>query len=156
MSALPTIGQAAPSFTLPRDGGAQVSLSDYSGKIVVLYFYPKDDTPGCTTEAIDFTADIDAFAKAGAVVLGVSRDTVKKHEKFRDKHSLRVALLADEDGAVCEAYGVWGEKSMYGRTYMGIDRTTFLIGPDGKIARIWEKVKVKGHAAEVLAAVMEL
>ena len=156
MSALPTIGQAAPSFTLPRDGGAQVSLSDYSGKIVVLYFYPKDDTPGCTTEAIDFSADIDAFAKAGAVVLGVSRDTVKKHEKFRDKHSLRVALLADEDGAVCEAYGVWGEKSMYGRTYMGIDRTTFLIGPDGKIARIWEKVKVKGHAAEVLAAVMEL
>jgi len=156
MSALPTIGQAAPSFTLPRDGGAQVSLSDYSGKIVVLYFYPKDDTPGCTTEAIDFTADIDAFAKAGAVVLGVSRDTVKKHEKFRDKHSLRVALLADEDGAVCEAYGVWGEKSMYGRTYMGIDRTTFLIGPDGKIARVWEKVKVKGHVAEVLAAVMEL
>jgi peroxiredoxin Q/BCP len=156
MSALPTIGQAAPSFTLPRDGGAQVSLSDYSGKIVVLYFYPKDDTPGCTTEAIDFTADIDAFTKAGAVVLGVSRDTVKKHEKFRDKHSLRVALLADEDGAVCEAYGVWGEKSMYGRTYMGIDRTTFLIGPDGKIARVWEKVKVKGHVAEVLAAVMEL
>jgi len=156
MSALPTIGQAAPSFTLPRDGGAQVSLSDYSGKIVVLYFYPKDDTPGCTTEAIDFSADIDAFAKAGAVVLGVSRDTVKKHEKFRDKHSLRVALLADEDGAVCEAYGVWGEKSMYGRTYMGIDRTTFLIGPDGKIARVWEKVKVKGHVAEVLAAVMEL
>ena len=156
MSALPTIGQAAPSFTLPRDGGAQVSLSDYSGKIVVLYFYPKDDTPGCTTEAIDFTADIDAFAKAGAVVLGVSRDTVKKHEKFSDKHGLKVALLADEDGAVCEAYGVWGEKSMYGRAFMGIDRTTFLIGPDGKIARIWEKVKVKGHAAEVLAAVMEL
>ncbi len=137
MSALPTIGQAAPSFTLPRDGGSEVSLSDYSGKIVVLYFYPKDDTPGCTTEAIDFTADIDAFAKAGAVVLGVS-------------------LLADEDGAVCVAYGVWGEKSMYGRTYMGIDRTTFLIGPNGKIARIWEKVKVKGHVAEVLAAVMAL
>ena len=156
MSALPTIGQAAPSFTLPRDGGSEVSLSDFAGRIVVLYFYPKDDTPGCTTEAIDFSADIDAFAKAGAVVLGVSRDTVKKHEKFRDKHSLRVALLADEDGAVCEAYGVWGEKSMYGRTYMGIDRTTFLIGPDGKIARVWEKVKVKGHVAEVLAAVMEL
>ncbi len=156
MSALPTIGQAAPSFTLPRDGGSEVSLSDYSGKIVVLYFYPKDDTPGCTTEATDFTADIDAFAKAGAVVLGVSRDTVKKHEKFRDKHGLKVALLADEDGAVCVAYGVWGEKSMYGRTYMGIDRTTFLIGPNGKIARIWEKVKVKGHVAEVLAAVMAL
>jgi len=156
MSALPTIGQTAPSFTLPRDGGANVSLSDYAGKIVVLYFYPKDDTPGCTTEAIDFSAELDAFAKAGAVVLGVSRDTVKKHEKFRDKHGLKVALLADEDGAVCEAYGVWVEKSMYGRTYMGIDRTTFLIGRDGKIARVWDKVKVKGHVAEVLAAVAEL
>jgi peroxiredoxin Q/BCP len=156
MSAPPALGQAAPSFTLPRDGGSEVSLSDYADRIVVLYFYPKDDTPGCTTEAIDFSADIDAFAKAGAVVLGVSRDTVKKHEKFRDKHGLKVALLADEDGAVCEAYGVWGEKSMYGRTYLGIDRTTFLVGRDGKIARVWEKVKVKGHVAEVLAAVMAL
>jgi len=156
MSAPPSLGQAAPSFTLPRDGGSEVSLSDYADRIVVLYFYPKDDTPGCTTEAIDFSADIDAFAKAGAVVLGVSRDTVKKHEKFRDKHGLKVALLADEDGAVCEAYGVWGEKSMYGRTYLGIDRTTFLVGRDGKIARVWEKVKVKGHVAEVLAAVMAL
>lgn len=156
MSARPAIGQAAPSFTLPRDGGSEVSLSDYADRIVVLYFYPKDDTPGCTTEAIDFSADIDAFAKAGAVVLGVSRDTVKKHEKFRDRHGLKVALLADEDGAVCEAYGVWGEKSMYGRTYLGIDRTTFLVGRDGKIARVWEKVKVKGHVAEVLAAVMAL
>lgn len=156
MSAPPALGQAAPSFTLPRDGGSEVSLSDYADRIVVLYFYPKDDTPGCTTEAIDFSADIDAFAKAGAVVLGVSRDTVKKHEKFRDRHGLKVALLADEDGAVCEAYGVWGEKSMYGRTYLGIDRTTFLVGRDGKIARVWEKVKVKGHVAEVLAAVMAL
>ncbi len=156
MSAPPALGQAAPSFTLPRDGGSEVSLSDYADRIVVLYFYPKDDTPGCTTEAIDFSADIDAFAKAGAVVLGVSRDTVKKHEIFRDKHGLKVALLADEDGAVCEAYGVWGEKSMYGRTYLGIDRTTFLVGRDGKIARVWEKVKVKGHVAEVLAAVMAL
>ena len=113
-------------------------------------------TPGCTTEAIDFSAEAEAFAAAGAVVLGVSRDTVKKHEKFRDKHGLKVALLADEDGAVCEAYGVWVEKSMYGRTYMGIERTTFLIGRDGKIARVWDKVKVKDHAAEVLAAVAEL
>ena len=153
---MPAIGQPAPSFTLPRDGGTDVSLADYAGQMVVLYFYPKDDTPGCTTEAIDFSAEAEAFAAAGAVVLGVSRDTVKKHEKFRDKHGLKVALLADEDGAVCEAYGVWVEKSMYGRTYMGIERTTFLIGRDGKIARVWDKVKVKDHAAEVLAAVSEL
>jgi peroxiredoxin Q/BCP len=153
---MPAIGQPAPSFTLPRDGGTDVSLADYAGQIVVLYFYPKDDTPGCTTEAIDFSAEAEAFAKAGAVVLGVSRDTVKKHEKFRDKHGLKVALLADEDGAVCEAYGVWVEKSMYGRTYMGIERTTFLIGRDGKIAHVWDKVKVKDHAAEVLAAVSGL
>ena len=153
---MPAIGQPAPSFTLPRDGGTNVSLADYAGQIVVLYFYPKDDTPGCTNEAIDFSAGAEAFAKAGAVVLGVSRDTVKKHEKFRDKHGLKVALLADEDGAVCEAYGVWVEKSMYGRSYMGIERTTFLIGRDGKITRVWDKVKVKDHAAEVLAAVSEL
>ena len=153
---MPAIGQPAPSFTLPRDGGTDVSLADYAGQMVVLYFYPKDDTPGCTTEAIDFSAEAEAFAAAGAVVLGVSRDTVKKHEKFCDKHGLKVALLADEDGAVCEAYGVWVEKSMYGRTYMGIERTTFLIGRDGKIARVWDKVKVKDHAAEVLAAVAEL
>ncbi|MGA1181061.1 MAG: thioredoxin-dependent thiol peroxidase [Marivivens sp.] len=153
---MPAIGQPAPSFTLPRDGGTNVSLADYAGQIVVLYFYPKDDTPGCTIEAIDFSAEAEAFAKSGAVVLGVSRDTVKKHEKFRDKHGLKVALLADEDGAVCEAYGVWVEKSMYGRTYMGIERTTFLIGRDGKITRVWDKVKVKDHAAEVLAAVSGL
>lgn len=153
---MPAIGQPAPSFTLPRDGGTNVTLADYAGQIVVLYFYPKDDTPGCTTEAIDFSAEAEAFAKAGAVVLGVSRDTVKKHEKFRDKHGLKVALLTDEDGAVCEAYGVWVEKSMYGRSYMGIERTTFLIGRDGKIARVWDKVKIKDHAAEVLAAVSGL
>lgn len=153
---MPAIGQPAPSFTLPRDGGTNVTLADYAGQIVVLYFYPKDDTPGCTTEAIDFSAEAEAFAKAGAVVLGVSRDTVKKHEKFRDKYGLKVALLTDEDGAVCEAYGVWVEKSMYGRSYMGIERTTFLIGRDGKIARVWDKVKVKDHAAEVLAAVSGL
>ena len=153
---MPAIGQPAPSFTLPRDGGTNVTLADYAGQIVVLYFYPKDDTPGCTTEAIDFSAEAEAFAKAGAVVLGVSRDTVKKHEKFRDKHGLKVALLTDEDGAVCEAYRVWVEKSMYGRSYMGIERTTFLIGRDGKIARVWDKVKVQDHAAEVLAAVSGL
>ncbi len=153
---MPAIGQDAPAFTLPRDGGSTVSLAGYAGQIVVLYFYPKDDTPGCTTEAVDFSAKAEAFAKVGATVLGVSRDTVKKHEKFRDKHGLKVALLADEDGAVCEAYGVWVEKSMYGRTYMGIERTTFLIGRDGKITRVWDKVKVKDHADEVLAAVSGL
>ena len=148
---MPAIGQPAPSFTLPRDGGTDVSLADYAGQMVVLYFYPKDDTPGCTTEAIDFSAEAEAFAAAGAVVLGVSRDTVKKHEKFRDKHGLKVALLADEDGAVCEAYGVWVEKSMYGRTYMGIERATFLISPDGKVLHMWRKVKVPSHVEEVLA-----
>ena len=153
---MPAIGQPAPSFTLPRDGGTDVSLADYAGQMVVLYFYPKDDTPGCTTEAIDFSAEAEAFAAAGAVVLGVSRDTVKKHEKFRDKHGLKVALLADEDGAVCEAYGVWVEKSMYGKTYMGIERSTVLIDGTGRVARIWPKVSVKGHADEVLAAAQAL
>jgi len=153
---MPAIGQPAPSFTLPRDGGTDVSLADYAGQMVVLYFYPKDDTPGCTTEAIDFSAEAEAFAAAGAVVLGVSRDTVKKHEKFRDKHGLKVALLADEDGAVCEAYGVWVEKSMYGRTYMGMERTTDLVAADGKIAQVWRKVKVTGHAEAVLEAVKAL
>lgn len=150
------VGDKAPDFAMPADGGGQVTLGGLKGKNVILYFYPKDDTPGCTTEAVDFSAKAEAFAKVGATVLGVSRDTVKKHEKFRDKHGLKVALLADEDGAVCEAYGVWVEKSMYGRTYMGIERTTFLIGRDGKITRVWDKVKVKDHADEVLAAVSGL
>lgn len=146
-------GDTAPAFTLPRDGGATVSLSDYAGQHVVLYFYPKDDTPGCTTEAVDFTAAQDDFAAVGAVVLGVSKDSVAKHDKFVTKRDLGIALLSDEQGDVCERYGVWGEKQMYGKTYFGIERATFLIGPDGRIARIWRKVKVPGHVAEVLGAV---
>jgi peroxiredoxin Q/BCP len=128
-------------------------LSDLRGKKVVLYFYPKDDTSGCTKEAIDFTAHLADFEAAGAVVLGVSKDSVTKHEKFRDKHDLGVILLSDENSDVCERYGVWVEKSMYGKSYMGIERATFLIDADGSIARAWRKVKVPGHAAEVLAAV---
>ncbi|NVO23572.1 thioredoxin-dependent thiol peroxidase [Donghicola sp. C2-DW-16] len=150
------VGAKAPEFTLPRDGGGEVSLSGLSGQAVVLYFYPKDDTPGCTKEAIAFTEHADAFGAANAVVLGISKDTVAKHDKFRDKHGLRVALLSDEASDVCERYGVWKEKNMYGRTYMGIERTTVLIDASGTIARIWPKVKVPGHAEEVLEAVKAL
>ncbi len=150
------VGDKAPAFSMIRDGGGTVSLADLKGKTVVLYFYPKDDTPGCTTEAIDFTALKADFAKAGAEVIGVSRDSVAKHEKFAAKHKLGVALGADEDGTVTEAYGVWQEKSLYGRKYMGIMRATFLIDGDGVIRRIWPKVSVKGHAAEVLAAAQAL
>lgn len=152
----PEAGQLAPDFSLPRDGGGTVSLSDFAGKTVVLYFYPKDDTSGCTNEAIAFTQAADAFAEAGAVVLGVSKDGVKKHDKFRDKHGLKIALLSDEEGDVCERYGVWAQKSMYGKTFMGIERTTFLIDGTGTVARVWSKVKVPGHAEEVLAAVRAL
>ncbi|OCW58778.1 peroxiredoxin [Hoeflea olei] len=149
-------GMTAPRFDLPRDGGGNVSLDDLAGKIVVLYFYPKDDTSGCTTEAVDFTAMAEDFAKAGAVVVGMSPDSVKAHDKFVAKHGLGVILASDEDKTTLEAYGVWTEKSMYGRTYMGVERSTFLIDRDGKIARVWRKVKVKGHAAEVLDAVRAL
>lgn len=148
-------GDKAPEITLPRDGGTSVSLSDFAGQKVVLYFYPKDDTPGCTTEAIGFTEMATEFAAAGAVVLGVSKDPVKKHDKFVAKYELGIALLSDEDGDVCERYGAWGEKSMYGKTYMGIERATFLIGADGTISHIWRKVKVPGHVDAVLAAVKE-
>lgn len=148
-------GGKAPEITLPRDGGTSVSLSDFAGQKVVLYFYPKDDTPGCTTEAIGFTEMATEFAAAGAVVLGVSKDPVKKHDKFVAKYELGIALLSDEDGDVCERYGTWGEKSMYGKTYMGIERATFLIGADGTISHIWRKVKVPGHVDAVLAAVKE-
>ena len=148
-------GGKAPKITLPRDGGTSVSLSDFAGQKVVLYFYPKDDTPGCTTEAIGFTEMATEFAAAGAVVLGVSKDPVKKHDKFVAKYELGIALLSDEDGDVCERYGTWGEKSMYGKTYMGIERATFLIGADGTISHIWRKVKVPGHVDAVLAAVKE-
>lgn len=146
------IGQAAPDFTLPRDGGGTVSLSDFKGRNVVLYFYPKDDTPGCTREAISFTERAADFEAANTVVIGVSRDTVAKHEKFRDKYGLGVILGADEDGKVCEAYGVWVEKSLYGRKYMGIERATFLIDAEGRLAQIWRKVKVVGHSDQVLEA----
>lgn len=146
------IGDAAPQFSTLRDGGGTVSLSDYAGQKVVLYFYPKDDTPGCTTEAIGFTEMAQAFADAQTTILGVSKDSVKKHDKFVAKHDLAIALISDEDSDICENYGTWVEKSMYGKTYMGIERATFLIGADGKILHIWRKVKVAGHVAEVLAA----
>ncbi|ROU04152.1 thioredoxin-dependent thiol peroxidase [Histidinibacterium lentulum] len=149
-------GAEAPPFTLPRDGGGEIGLADLRGRPVVLYFYPKDDTPGCTREALGFTEHADAFAEAGAVVLGVSKDSVSKHDRFRDKHGLKVALLSDEHGDVCERYGVWKEKSMYGKTYMGIERATFLIDGDGRIARAWRKVSVPGHVEEVLEAVKAL
>ncbi|WP_340161252.1 peroxiredoxin [uncultured Hoeflea sp.] len=143
-------------MNLPRDGGGNVSLAELTGKTVVLYFYPKDNTSGCTTEALDFTALNDEFTKAGAVVIGVSPDPVKAHDKFIAKHDLGVILASDEDKSVLEAYGVWKEKSMYGRTYMGVERSTFLIDGSGKVVRIWRKVKVKGHAQAVLEAVQSL
>lgn len=148
----PVVGDTAPAFTLPRDGGGEVSLSDFTGKKVVLYFYPKDDTPGCTKEALGFTDMVAEFDAAGTVILGVSKDSVKKHEKFVAKHDLKIALLSDEEGDVCERYGTWVEKSMYGKTYMGIERATYLIGADGKIAEVWRKVKVPGHVEAVLEA----
>ena len=150
------IGQIAPPVSLPRDGGDTVSLSDYAGQAVVLYFYPRDDTPGCTIEAIGFTDMAAEFSAAGVVVLGVSKDSVKKHDKFRDKYALSVPLLSDEDGDVCERYGVWVEKNMYGKTYLGIERATFLIDGAGKIAQVWHKVKVPGHVEAVLDATRKL
>ncbi|MCO6382559.1 peroxiredoxin [Oceanicola sp. 502str15] len=149
-------GQHAPDFTLPRDGGGEVTLSALRPAPVVLYFYPRDDTPGCTTEAIEFTAALAEFEAAGAKIVGVSRDTVAKHEKFIAKHGLGIPLVADEEGTVCEAYGTWVEKNMYGKKSMGIERATFLIGGDGTVVREWRKVKVKGHVDEVLEAVKGL
>jgi peroxiredoxin Q/BCP len=149
-------GQPAPDVALPRDGGGDFTLADAAGKAVVLYFYPKDDTSGCTLEAVDFSRRLPDFEAAGAVVVGVSKDTVKSHDKFRDKHGLGIVLLSDADSDVAERYGVWREKSMYGRKYMGIERATFLIAPDGKLARIWRKVKVPGHVDVVLAAAKAL
>ncbi|MGL3605526.1 thioredoxin-dependent thiol peroxidase [Rhizobium sp. G187] len=151
-----TAGDSAPDFTLPRNGGGTVSLSEFAGKSVVLYFYPKDDTSGCTTEAVDFTGLASDFAAAGTVVIGMSPDSVKSHDKFASKHSLSVILAADEEHTALEAYGVWKEKSMYGKTYMGVERSTFLIGPDGKIVEVWRKVKVPGHAEAVLRAAQSL
>jgi peroxiredoxin Q/BCP len=150
------VGSKAPAFKLPRDGGGSVSLADFKGRKLAIYFYPKADTPGCTREAIDFSRLRADFQKAGTDILGVSADPVAAQDKFREKHDLKVTLGSDETHKMLEAYGVWGRKSLYGRTFMGITRTTFLIGPDGRIARIWPKVKVDGHAAEVLAAAKAL
>jgi peroxiredoxin Q/BCP len=147
------IGQTAPDFTLPRDGGGEITLSSLRPRSVVLYFYPKADTSGCTKQALAFTEHLAAFEEAGATVIGVSKDSTAKHDKFRDKHGLGVILLSDENGTVCEDYGVWGEKQMYGKTYMGIERSTFLIDGSGQITRVWRKVKVPGHVEDVLAAV---
>jgi thioredoxin-dependent peroxiredoxin len=149
-------GVKAPHFQLPRDGGGTTSLSDFAGRKLVLYFYPKADTPGCTKEAMEFSRLKGAFAKAGADVLGVSADPVPVQDKFKAKHRLSIALASDQTHRMLEAYGVWREKSMYGRKFLGIVRTTVLIGPDQRIARIWPKVSVAGHAAEVLAAAESL
>lgn len=151
-----TIGQTVPDLTLPVSGGGTLSLSSLRGKTVVLYFYPKDMTSGCTTEAENFRDLHDQFTAANAVILGVSKDSLKKHDQFVAKHALPFRLLSDEEtGALCEAFGVWVEKSMYGRTYFGIERATFLINADGVITHQWRKVKVAGHAATVLKAVQE-
>ena len=146
------VGEKAPDFTLPADDGRKVSLKEMRGKKVVLYFYPKDDTPGCTAEACSFRDNLGRVTTKGAVVLGVSRDDTASHGKFRDKYRLNFPLLSDDSGAVTEAYGVWKKKNLYGREFMGIERTTFLIDEQGKVARIWPKVKVDGHTDEVLAA----
>ena len=150
------VGDKAPDFTLPADSGGKVSLSQLKGKSVVLYFYPKDDTSGCTAEAIAFTQNAKALKAAGAVVLGVSKDSPASHDKFKSKHDLALTLASDEDTKLAQAYGVWVEKSMYGRRYMGMERATFLIDGNGIIRQIWHKVKVPGHAANVLAAVKAL
>lgn len=149
-------GDKAPAFSMQTETGEKIASKDFKGKKLVLYFYPKDDTPGCTKEAIAFTDDIAKFRRAGAAVVGVSRDTVAKHEKFKDKYDLKVMLGSDEEGKVTNAYGVWVKKKNYGREYMGIERSTFLIDEKGKIAEIWRKVRVNGHAEDVLAAVKAL
>jgi thioredoxin-dependent peroxiredoxin len=156
MTAALAAGGKAPDFRLSRDGGSTVALEEFKGKKLVLYFYPKADTSGCTTEAKDFTRLHKDFVKAGVAVVGVSADPVKKQDAFKAKHGLATPLASDESHEMLTAYGVWGEKSMYGRKYMGINRTTVLIGPDGRIARVWPKVKIAGHADEVLAAAKAL
>ncbi|HEX4408351.1 MAG TPA: peroxiredoxin [Xanthobacteraceae bacterium] len=154
--AMPEVGAKAPAFTLLRDGGGSVSLKDFAGRRLVLYFYPRANTPGCTIEAMDFSRLKSAFEKADAEVLGVSADSVKAQDSFKTKHKLSIALGSDETHKMLEAYGVWQEKSLYGRKFLGIVRATFLIGTDQKIAKVWPKVSVTGHAEEVLAAVKAL
>ena len=150
---MPDISDMAPDFTLPRDGGGEVTLWDLRGTTVVLFFYPRDDTPGCTKESIGFSEQLQAFADAGAQVFGISRDSVAKHDKFVAKHGLTTPLLSDENSTVCEDYGVWVEKNMYGRKSMGIERSTFIIDGEGRIVQLWRKVKVPGHVDAVLDAV---
>lgn len=156
MGTPPALGAKAPNFKLPSDDGNTVSLADFKGRKLVLYFYPRADTPGCTREAIDFSRLQTAFEKAGTAVLGVSADPVKAQDAFKKKHNLTIRLLSDESHSVLEAYGAWGKKSMYGKTFMGVLRVTYLVDPNGRIARIWPKVKIDGHAAEVLAAAQNL
>ena len=151
-----TLGKPAPNFTLPTDGDGEVTLSKLKGKKVIVYFYPKDDTPGCTKEACGFRDNLPDFSAVDAEIIGISKDSVKKHDKFKAKYELPFTLAADEDGAVCEAYGSWVEKSMYGKKYMGIDRSTFLIDEKGVLRAEWRKVKVPGHVEEVLKAAQDL
>lgn len=153
---MPELNDTAPDFTLPRDGGEMLSLSSFSGGPVVLFFYPRDDTSGCTKESIGFSQAAAEFSAAGAHIIGCSKDSVASHDKFVKKHDLTVPLVSDENGTTCEDYGVWVEKNMYGKKYMGIERATFLIAADGTIARIWRKVKVPGHVEDVLEAVRAL
>lgn len=149
-------GSKAPEINLPTDNGGYFRLSDMKGEKVLVYFYPKDDTPGCTAESCSFSENIKSFEKLGVAIVGISKDSVKKHDKFKEKYDLQFPLASDEEGDVCERYGVWAEKSMYGKKYMGIERSTFLIDEEGKIARAWRKVKVEGHTDEVMAALKEL
>jgi len=149
-------GNKAPAFSMERDGGGQLSLDDFKGKKLVLYFYPKDDTSGCTTQACGFRDNLDAFNKLGVDIVGVSKDSVKKHDKFKEKHDLNFPLGSDEECKICDQYGVWKEKSMYGRKYMGIERSTFLIDENGIILKIWRKVKVGKHMDELIEALKDL
>ncbi len=152
----PKVGDKAPAFKLPATDGGEVSLAGMKGKVFVLYFYPKDDTPGCTAEACGFRDAVPQFGKLGVTVIGISKDSLAQHEKFKQKYDLTFPLASDEDGTVCEAYGVWVEKSMYGRKYMGIDRSTFLIDAKGVIRAVWRKVSVTGHVDAVKKAIQEL
>lgn len=147
------IGDLAPNFKLPKDGGGEIALEALRGKNVVLYFYPKDDTSGCTNQAIQFSEKRDEFADKNAVIIGVSKDSIKSHDKFKAKYDLKIDLLSDEELNVANAYGTWVEKSMYGRKYMGMDRSTFLIDADGKIKKIWRKVKIPGHIDEIFKSI---